>query len=258
MIRHLSHSAMSDYDTCPKKFKLARIDKLDGRMHLALPAGVAFHTMTEDYDTHQRIIGTYKKYLDHELVKRGIVLVPGESPDLSTFDTSRNEGYDWWVAHGTKYFNQYVEWRESSKWDLVETHWAGQFVPKAIELPLEIEIDGVKVVGQVDRIFRMDNGQLVLVDIKTGARMWPSDQLQTYAEILSRQDLSVDFVAYYDARKAKVTPLDLTVGHPGLDHKVERIWAGIRNEEFEPTPGRHCNYCSQRFNCDTFKENNNE
>ena len=68
------------------------------------------------------------------------------------------------------------------------------------------EIGGVKVVGYIDRAMVDPQGQIFLIDLKTGSYKQSREQLDVYAELMRQHyNVSPDFGQYYMARKGEIT-----------------------------------------------------
>jgi putative RecB family exonuclease len=84
------------------------------------------------------------------------------------------ENGDWWAIHGAGMVQNWIDWREQS-------HGMGLWVTPegipAIELVLNIELEGVPVKMALDRLMVTQSGDLVVVDLKTGKNT-PSSSFQ--------------------------------------------------------------------------------
>lgn len=226
---------MEEFLKCPHRWYLHRVKKLDGTNLLAGPAGSAFHKMTEDYDNRcmPDEYNKYSDYLDAEL-------------ELDVAYTSiRDENYNWWVVNGQLMFEAYKKWRADVPWEVVGIEEEVLVQPEPLTLPF---------LGYVDRRFRLSDGRIVLVDIKTGFRMpTRSPQLGEYqaaSRILGRQ---VDVVTYYNARTGKTTGLE-TLDEWTPEKLVEHVLpveTAILADEFPPNPSASlCRYCPVREHCE--------
>jgi hypothetical protein len=274
-LERLSHSSAHTYNECGERWRLERVEKVDKVPWLAGPAGSAFHTMTEDYDSagvDSYEIGSYEAYLVEALMQDGVGFdqdyrpMPGE---LERYRVSRGETYDWWVRAGNHMFDQYVAWRERSGW----TVWESPFEPEwnedgtattngwmvGIELPFEVMLPGMSVPdkGYIDRIFSLPDGRIILVDLKTWFRERSTTQLPHYFAVA--QDIlgiPVDGVAYYDARLGRPTGIAYPTDDPEKPWDIDRLTGlllpverGIIGDVFEPKPGSQCGWCSVAHHC---------
>lgn len=160
----------------------------------------------------------------------------------------------WWRENGLEFSKSYMDWRESIPWVIWETP---QGVP-AIELDLRCKFGDVPVRVIIDRVFVTPDGELVVVDLKTGANM-PKDQglqLGFYAsaiEIIFGHRPA--WCAYWNARKGGLTepvyPDQWTADTIGaeLAKFVKLRDMGI----FIPNPSMNCGNCGVRRACPAVK-----
>src|SRR3954464_334376 len=84
------------------------------------------------------------------------------------------EGEDgrWWKTNGPGMVENWVTWRRRVAWKI----WTTPDGQPAIELSQEFETPkGRKIKGFIDRVFVIPGGELVIVDLKSGARSPESD-----------------------------------------------------------------------------------
>lgn len=274
-LERLSHSSAHTYNECGERWRLERIEKVDKVPWLAGPAGSAFHTMTEVYDTSgvdALEVGTYETYLIEELLQDGVAFVDGK-PDLDGYRVSRGETYEWWCRAGDHMFTQYVEWRGRSGWKV----WESPFEPEwdseggvtngwmmGVELPFEVMLPGMTVPdkGYIDRIYVLPDGRIILIDLKTWGRERETTQLPHYYTVAKEHlGIPVDGVGYYDARLGRPTGLMYPTGNPDKPWDTDRLTGlllpverGIIGDVFEPKPGKQCGWCSVAHHC-AYKEN---
>lgn len=114
------------------------------------------------------------------------------------------ENYDWWYNNGQKFVESWIEWRDGSGWKL----WTTPQGAPAIELKLDIKIGGIYMTGAIDRIFETPDGELVILDLKTGTRTPQSDlQLAIYACMMEVAiGVRPNWGTYWMARQGTTTP----------------------------------------------------
>lgn len=76
---------------------------------------------------------------------------------------------DWWLIYGPKMVEAYERWLAQTGWELLE-----------VEAPFDVEIDGERRVGYIDRVFITPEGMFVICDIKSGKEVVGKLQLGTY------------------------------------------------------------------------------
>lgn len=156
----------------------------------------------------------------------------------------------WWAANGPEFVQAYLEWRDGLSW-VVWTTPAGD---PGIELDLRCTFGDTPVRAIIDRVFVNQFGELVVVDIKSGASA-PQDQglqLGFYASALE-QVFGVRPVAcyYWNARKGGVSePVNVDHLTPQFIGKILTLFTQARDAGlFLPVPSNMCKSCSVRDAC---------
>ena len=133
--------------------------------------------------------------------------------------------------------------------------------PVAVEEHLEATWEGLPVHGYVDRIDQTPDGGLEVVDYKTTRELSADDaasseQLSVYQVLVEKN---------YRAPVERLTLLHLRSLTPlraaprgartleSLHQRMGEVADGIREEAYEPTPGRHCLRCDFRGICPEFR-----
>ena len=160
------------------------------------------------------------------------------------------EDEKWWWDNGPGFIEAYRDWRESTPW-VIWTTPAGE---PAIELDLKCTFADVPIRAIIDRCFITPEGELVVVDLKSGASP-PQDQglqLGFYASALEVIFGSRPSQAYYwNARKGGLSEparIDhLTPEYIGslLKDFLRATEAGI----IIPVPSSFCSSCTVRRAC---------
>ena len=136
--------------------------------------------------------------------------------------------------------------------------------PIGIELRLEVELDGLKLIGIIDRLELDEDGRLVVTDYKTGRA--PSERFEQ-GRLGGVHFYSLLCEELFGQRPAKVQLLHLhepvtITSYPteqstrGLRRKVGALWQAVERacerEDFRPKPGPLCSWCSFQANCPAF------
>jgi RecB family exonuclease len=112
-----------------------------------------------------------------------IALIDIRQSSRTTKANPDGENVEWWYENGFKFVESWIEWRENSKWKI----WTLPDGQPAIEVVLDIEFGGIPFKGAIDRVFETEDGELVILDLKTGSRTPSTDfQLEVYACMLER------------------------------------------------------------------------
>jgi putative RecB family exonuclease len=137
-------------------------------------------------------------------------------------------------------------------------------VTVGVEITLEAMIGGVRMRGIIDRLDLGPDGELVVVDYKTGRAPAPSHErskltgVHLYAllceEVLGRPPAQVRLLHLREPLSLTAEPSEQALrGHRA---KTGAVWSAIeracKNEDFRPRPSSLCNYCRFREFCPAF------
>ncbi len=133
-----------------------------------------------------------------------------------------------------------------------------------VELGVELEQDGMRLRGIIDRLDMNADGSLTVVDYKTGRA--PSVRfehgkmggVQIYAllceRVLGRAPAEVKLLHLRDPLMITATATPQTLR--GQRNRTTAVWGAITracaNEDFRPKPGPLCNYCHFKPTCPAF------
>lgn len=249
-ISRLSHSQMSQYMLCGEQYRLMRVEKAAPRKDgLASFAGSAFHSWCDEYDRgNYADAGTWANHWDQTI---GYSQLAEKDPRL--FKVSRKEDIDWWRVNGEKFASRYIDWRAESQWECVAIEHPFTFeFPIPHGLPLLGDPEVSCTIGFVDRVFRTPSGKLVIVDMKSGARVYPSSQLYEYYAALRAEGMEIEAVTYYDVRRGRTTGLEYpkTWTSERLTALCQQVYTGIVLDIFPANVGNHCDImCDARAVC---------
>ena len=238
--RPLSHSSMSMYLECPQKFKFRYIDKLPEQPKWFFSFGQSVHAALEFlYSIPALPPPTLAQLLEH--YKKN-----WKKDGYKNAEQEREH-----LAEGEKILT-----------DFYKLHIKDFRLPLFAEYKFEFEVEGVPLLGFVDRIDRLDNGNLSVIDYKTGKaikqeRLHEDRQLTLYQMAVERLlGAKVERLTFYHLPSQK----PLTVGpraQQQLDALAETIVSvneGIQAERFDPTPSEKvCQWCDFRPHCPVFK-----
>ncbi len=133
-----------------------------------------------------------------------------------------------------------------------------------LELNLSTDLDGVTVRGIIDRLDELEDGNLAVVDYKTG-RAPRSEQsksrlsgVQMYALMceaeLGRRPSVVRLLYLRDRIVISATPTDQAMR--GTRQRALGVWSAIeracREDDFRPNPSSLCRFCAFQAYCPAF------
>lgn len=238
--RPLSHSSMSMYLECPQKFKLKYLDKLPEAPKWFFSFGSSVHTALEFFYS---IPAPPPPTLDQVL--------------LHYRQNWKKEGYK-----DAEQERQYFADGEKILRDFYKLHIKTFKLPLFAEYKFEFQVEGVPLLGFVDRIDKLDNGNLAILDYKTGkaivsARLQEDRQLTLYQlAVETLLGAKVESLTFYHLPSQK----PLTVGPrpekqlEALKETIVGVNAGIQGGRFDPKPEeRTCQWCDFKPHCPAFR-----
>lgn len=270
VLDHLSYSSVSTYSDCGQKFLLRKTLDVPRVPSWAAMGGSAFHKATEILDFQDFGINpgpsliyadapeghraAFDVCLDMEIITAEESGVPREdwhAGGRKSKEWPDKENEAWWRKHGPMFVSGWRGWLERSGYAI----YLSDGGDPAIEVSYRVEIGGFPAVGYIDRVMQAPDGQLMIVDLKSGREPHGIDQLRDYGLALHR---SVDWTgpapqwgSYYMARDAGCTPPVPLGPSDGVvrDHVYSMAITGIRSGVFLPNVGMMCRSCNVRDHC---------
>jgi putative RecB family exonuclease len=239
--RVLSHSSISLYKTCPQKWKFRYIDKIPEAPKSFFSFGKSVHTGLEF------------------LFERGKQEIPAAEEMLAHYKNSWiREGYEtvaqerWFYQEGERILKGFYAKHHTDFAKVLE-----------IELKFNIDVDGVPVMGYIDRIDLLSSGQVAVIDYKTGkpfdkARVRKDPQLTLYQIAVEKAlGKKVESLTLYHLNS--LTALTVPFHGPELEKSVRtsvvEAAKGISDGKFDPKPDAqgHCKWCDYAQICPALK-----
>jgi hypothetical protein len=174
--------------------------------------------------------------------------MPWRAGGRATKAYPNKEDASWWLANGPKMVDYWIQFREESGWKIWDTP-AG--IP-AIETEMNQTIKGVNIKAFLDRVMVAPSGELVIVDIKTGAEPKSQAQLGIYAVLVEKTfGVRPELGSYFMARTGELTtPVALDrYTESRLGNQVKGFELAVINNIFIPAPGFMCGTCSVNSSC---------
>ncbi len=238
--RPLSHSSISLYQECPQKWKFKYIDKIPEAPKWFFSFGQSVHKALEFF--------------------YGVRMLPAPTLDELLAHYKRH-----WKKEGYKDARQEAEYFADGERILrgfYDKHIPTFRPPLFAEYPFKLDVDGVPVAGFIDRIDKLDNGNLAVVDYKTGKafdlkRVEKDAQLTMYQMACETLlGLKVESLTFYHL--PSLTPLTVAPHDQGLvkelRERIVRVNGDIQSGKFEPEPEeRKCQWCDYRPRCPVFR-----
>ncbi len=237
--RPLSHSSISMYQECPQKYKFKYIDKVPEKPRHFFSFGQSVHLALEFF--------------------YGVQALP--APTLEALLANYREQ---WVSAGYKDAKQEAEYFDNGKsilTDFYKKHIDGYAIPFFVEYGFNMDVEGVPVTGKVDRVDKLPDGRLAVLDYKTGKAL-AAGRLQTDAQLTMYQlacetllGAEVGRLTFYHLPSLK----ELSVERRGpelvdaLKTRIVSTAEGITKEDFEARPEEmKCRWCDFKPICPVF------
>lgn len=129
----------------------------------------------------------------------------------------------------------------------------------AVELPFQLDLDGVKVIGFIDQVVTR-TGAPIVRDLKTGKAPGDDMQLAVYKQAMGEQHgVDIEFGDYWMAVSGKPTfEYDLSEWpRDRLADEFGEMDQAVKAEKFDPNPSEQaCKLCSYNWAC-PFKATDN-
>lgn len=259
----LSHSQLNGWATCGHRYYLERVARVPQVPAWNLIGGSAVHEATEQWDK-QRLGVALPVYDFEEIFARLTADAEDDSGrDRSTFRATgraskewpEKENDAWWLHHGPAMVERWKTFVNNVPWDI----WIMPDGTPAVELGFEFGLDPddsgeprVSLRGFIDRVFIDRQGNLIVVDLKTGAsKQMSTRQLGTYRVGL-QQVYRVDALdgAFWDARAGVAYPAPLNeYTWERLSWQYSRVRVARELNIFIPNPSNLCSSCSVQEWC---------
>jgi putative RecB family exonuclease len=245
--RSLSPSKLSAFKDCPLAFRFSAIDRLPEAPAPHMVKGTLVHSALErlfwDHPRGERTAEAARHALD--VAWQALQ----EDPDLACLELTDIERESF-VADAASLVDGYLRLEDPDAVDAV-----------GVELTLEADVAGLRLRGIIDRLDVTAEGELEVVDYKTG-RVPSINQeqqrlggVQFYAllceQVLGRRPSRVRLMYLREPLVIEAVPSEQAVR--GTRQRTSAVWSAIEraceNEDFRPRPSALCNWCSFQSLC---------
>lgn len=248
--RSLSPSKVGSFTTCALAFRFAAIDRLPEPPSVHTLKGTLVHTALEGLFWNHR---------------RG-----SRSPAAALAELQHAWGD---VEHGPELDQlgltdqQRAELRDDA--ELLVHHAFALEDPDAVdalgvEVTLEVQLDGLRLRGIIDRLDRGPDGELVVVDYKTGRVPRQAHEQASLAgvyfyallceQVLGERPARVELRYLRQPLTIEATPTDQSMR--GLRLRTGAVWRAIERacttEDFRPHPSALCGWCAFQQLCPAY------
>lgn len=231
----LSYSSLSTYETCGLQYKFRYLDKLPTKPSPILAFGNSLHeALRRWYNQPVPIAPPLHDLLAH---------LDDVWDDASFPNAAANRSYK---DHGRQVLTAFHQQNSP-----------GFQIPVALEQRFEIDVEGVKVSGVIDRMDRHPDGTYEIIDYKTNRRLPPLARIQQDLQ------LSIYYLAAWEVwgiRPDKLTLYFLLPGQPlssvrtpddaaAVRERILKVAEQIRGGNFAPRDNPLCNWCDFQPRC---------
>lgn len=255
----VSYSSLDTFMQCGEKYRLSRIHRVTEEQAYWMVGGTAFHTASEWFDKgdDRHLSDLWREAWEKEYANLDLSR-PIRSGGRASKAWPNKEDATWWNVHGPQFLEAYATWRATSGWEIY-TDQGHPFIEYEFTLVLpnpdksEDASPEISAQGFIDRVFVTPDGEVVIVDLKTGSREpAASTQLGIYAAGLrQRGGVIANLGAYYMARKGE-SPRILSLHHYTdelLAYWLSMFEDSIRSERFLPHVTAMCQTCMVAPHC---------
>lgn len=247
----LTPSKISAFTSCPLAFRFAVLERLPEPPSLPAVRGTVVHRALQQLflynDEGERDRGTAQAWLEEsfaELSQPG-----GDIAELGLGDEERRQLFE----QAGRLLDHYYELEDPRS-----------VRPAGVELDLELEIDGLKLRGIIDRLDVLPGGGFAVVDYKTGRAPRPEQSrsklsgVHLYAllceEILGERPRAVRLLYLRDRVVISAEANDMSLR--GVRQRAGAVWKAIEKacerSDFRPNPSALCSWCSFQQYCPAF------
>ncbi len=248
--RSLSPSKVTSFRDCALAFRFTAIERLPDPATVWTVKGTLVHTALEGLFWNHPRGGRSPEAAATELHAAWATLQ--DDPDFVSLELDPDTASAF-LADAEHLVANYFELEDPD-----------EVTPVGIELTLEARLGDVRLRGILDRLDLTPEGELVVIDYKTGRA--PSDAylqskligVQTYAllcqEVLGRRPVEVRLLHLKEPTMIIAEPTEQ--GLRGQRTKTLAVWSAIeracRDEDFRPRTGPLCRFCRFRDFCPAY------
>lgn len=240
----LSPSKVASFKDCALAFRFSAIDHLPEPPAPHLAKGTLVHRALELLFCEEPADRTLAAALGHLQTAHDEVLAHPENEGLVLEDA------DAWRADAEALVRNYFQLEDPTTVRAI-----------GLELRLDATIGSLRLRGIIDRLDLDDNGELIVVDYKSGAAPGVNFEgrrlagVQFYAflceQVLGRRPAAIRLLHLKEPLSITAVPTDQSIR--GLTTRTQAIWTAIERacekDDFRPRPSRLCDFCAFREWC---------
>ena len=242
-INYLSYSQIQTFEICPLHYKLKYFLKIPTPISSAQSFGISVHATLRDF---------YQKILRGEKIK----------PQIVTSLLNAN-----WINEG--YASKSHEKEALKKAEKIIKNYLNENLtvssPLALELPFKFSIGNLQIGGRIDRIDKLKNNQIEILDYKTGSNipdqktLTQNHQLTTYAlaatmvkdQLLNKKPEDIILSLYYLEEGKKFTTTRTKEQLEEAKKWFSQKAVEISKSDFACSHSTFCLNCEYKMLCNT-------
>lgn len=245
--RSLSPSRLSDFQTCPRRYQYASIERIPQPASYATAKGRFVHYVFELL---------FMLPAPERMIERVREFVPAAVEEILTEDVRRDIDMD------DALMRQLLKETD----EIITTYFQMEdpttVTSEGVELRLGATVDGAPLFGILDRLDRDEDGSLTIVDYKTGGLPNRNYDSQTFAnaELYAAlceaglgekpKKIRLMYVAKGESIERDVSDVVVKARSHSAANAWERINRFYDDGEFPATPSRRaCRFCSYKDLC---------
>jgi len=240
---YLSYSRLNTFNNCPRQYQY--------QYDLCLPQPPASALSFGD-SMHQSLAEFYRRRVSNQKV------------DLETLQELLET---LWISggYGSK---EHEQKQKKAGLEMLKSYFQKAYFPDQeilkIEFPFKIRLDEVSIGGRIDRVDRLPDGGLEIIDYKTGKSKTQKDadkdlQMSIYALAAKQkhildvplEKLKLSFYFLEEGEKVSTTRTEDDLIN--IKGEIKEVLDEINTGQFIPTPGFMCGYCSYQLLCPAYK-----